>query len=437
MLISQTVFQKSNGEVRSSLTEMPIEKLLNVKQALTEEKPEPNESQTESTADVKTQDETATGAMPLKGDWFDHLYPKKQRKTSKVPVRRGDWDDEKGHDKGDVSKVFQTTITVLSFLAFGGYLLCMICMAIRNNQGLYQNTTTTTTTTGRRKRDTFLLDDSIFLDVTTEGLHRLAEGYAMYHLSKMNVVIGVCLLVLLPPCHEAIGSPAIPESLTESPKQLDEDSTPQADALFFNPLSNGGGFLEKAARTVAQLVSSSFAPPRRTAPKETPQNDLFGSLLKLMGLNSSKLNAIAVNAVIFIAQMLGTSLSVPHPDDRNREDIPPPGSPLGWIFDQSPLEARALVNAAEDHTLPDQLIGMIRHGTTEETDCIQLLICNMAPIVWSMQRYLYKPPDPVWPSMTPMQRMFLYLPTFRQIIHNSEGCDVKFPQCKVRYSKRR
>ncbi|CAB0004848.1 unnamed protein product, partial [Nesidiocoris tenuis] len=130
----------------------------------------------------------------------------------------------------------------------------MICMAIRNNQGLYQNTTTTTTTTGRRKRDTFLLDDSIFLDVTTEGLHRLAEGYAMYHLSN-----------------------------------------------FF--LADGGGFLEKAARTVAQLVSSSFAPPRRTAPKETPQNDLFGSLLKLMGLNSSKLNAIAVNAVIFIAQM--------------------------------------------------------------------------------------------------------------------------------------
>ncbi|KAF6212287.1 hypothetical protein GE061_012809 [Apolygus lucorum] len=223
-----------------------------------------------------------------------------------------------------------------------------------------------------------------------------------------------------------VGEPALPTPSVEGAP------TPKADALFFNPSSHsqGGGFLETAARAVANLVSSNFAPPTRRAP---PANDLVGVLMRLMGLDSSKLSAIAVNALIFMAQMLGSSLSVKSWDEKERDEIPPPGTPLGWIFDNSPVEARDLVHAAEDSTLPNQLIEIVRLGTTEATDCIELLICYSAPVVWSMQRYLYKPPDPTWASMTPLQRMFAYFPTFKEIIHNSEGCDIQFPACKDRY----
>jgi hypothetical protein len=61
------------------------------------------------------------------------------RKSSKKPTRRyEDHYDEKGKDT-KISKIFQLTITTLSFLAFGGYLLTLIIMAIRRNNGTNGN----------------------------------------------------------------------------------------------------------------------------------------------------------------------------------------------------------------------------------------------------------------------------------------------------------
>jgi hypothetical protein len=55
------------------------------------------------------------------------------RRTDKKPMRRyEDHYDEKGKDT-KISKIFQLAVTALSFLAFGGYLLTLIIMAIRRN----------------------------------------------------------------------------------------------------------------------------------------------------------------------------------------------------------------------------------------------------------------------------------------------------------------
>lgn len=54
------------------------------------------------------------------------------RKSDKKPTRRYEDYDEKGKDS-KISKIFQLAITTLSFLAFGGYLLTLIIMAIRRN----------------------------------------------------------------------------------------------------------------------------------------------------------------------------------------------------------------------------------------------------------------------------------------------------------------
>ena len=68
----------------------------------------------------------------------------------KTPLRRGGggggghgpWEPpSKGKSKkGSISSIFQMSITALSFLAFGGYLLCLIVNAIRNG-GLFGNGT--------------------------------------------------------------------------------------------------------------------------------------------------------------------------------------------------------------------------------------------------------------------------------------------------------
>ena len=52
------------------------------------------------------------------------------KRNSKKPMRRYEEWDDKGKDT-KISKIFQLAITALSFLAFGGYLLTLIIMAIR------------------------------------------------------------------------------------------------------------------------------------------------------------------------------------------------------------------------------------------------------------------------------------------------------------------
>ena len=52
------------------------------------------------------------------------------RRSNQKPIRRhGEWDNKEKDSK--ISKILQLSITTLSFLAFGGYLLTMVIMAIR------------------------------------------------------------------------------------------------------------------------------------------------------------------------------------------------------------------------------------------------------------------------------------------------------------------
>lgn len=53
------------------------------------------------------------------------------KRTNGKPMRRyEDHYEEKGKDT-KISKIFQLSVTALSFLAFGGYLLCLIITGIR------------------------------------------------------------------------------------------------------------------------------------------------------------------------------------------------------------------------------------------------------------------------------------------------------------------
>jgi hypothetical protein len=84
--------------------------------------------------------------------------------------------------KGSISSIFQTSITALSFLAFGGYLLCLIVQAIRsknngmgvmNGSALQANLSRFVfigrrpTSGGRRKRDATGREKSKTLEAST------------------------------------------------------------------------------------------------------------------------------------------------------------------------------------------------------------------------------------------------------------------------------
>lgn len=71
------------------------------------------------------------------GVWLSGKYKK--------PLSRGSHEmwQKKGTKKG-LSTIFQMTITALAFLAFAGYLLCLLVQAIKAKQ----NSTATGTTSG-------------------------------------------------------------------------------------------------------------------------------------------------------------------------------------------------------------------------------------------------------------------------------------------------
>lgn len=64
------------------------------------------------------------------------------------PIRRGDWEESmwKKGSNSKISNIFSMSVTTLAFLAFGGYLLCLIVHAIKQKQ-MYMPATTMTPAT--------------------------------------------------------------------------------------------------------------------------------------------------------------------------------------------------------------------------------------------------------------------------------------------------
>ncbi|XP_046666939.1 uncharacterized protein LOC124358680 [Homalodisca vitripennis] len=175
----------------SELSLLPLDRLLLVKRNL---KPSPSEI---PAADLN--DSTRPGALPLRGD------PAFLRPTE--PSRRGGgppiWVEEVvdtswkggggyshggggyshgGKGKGGLEAIFQGTVTTLAFLAFGGYLLCLVLHMLKEKKAALTMTLLTTTAPAvtRRRRDATPVSASK-PDEMYRALRHLAEGYAKYN----------------------------------------------------------------------------------------------------------------------------------------------------------------------------------------------------------------------------------------------------------------
>lgn len=83
---------------------------------------------------------------------------------------------------------------------------------------------------------------------------------------------------------------------------------------FREGLNMAGKFLGlNTAQGVAHLVSSSLLTTRPQWPREETdgglQHGLFSGFFRLLGLDSTKLGAIALNVIIFIAQLVSVTYS--------------------------------------------------------------------------------------------------------------------------------
>ncbi|CAK1543076.1 unnamed protein product [Leptosia nina] len=113
-----------------------------------------------------------------------------QAMAVKAPKRRSDHKDLY-KEESKISHIFTMSVTTLAFLAFGGYLLCLIVHAVKSKQNTAVVTPQPTffvnagikrpqtqfASYGRKKRDLgeLLPPDEVFL-----ALMRLCEGYAKW-----------------------------------------------------------------------------------------------------------------------------------------------------------------------------------------------------------------------------------------------------------------
>lgn len=97
------------------------------------------------------------------------------------------------------------------------------------------------------------------------------------------------------------------------------------------------------------------------------------------------------------------------------------------------LQAQPLLARAQDPDLPDQLISALQDSPAH-TECIQLLVCRSTPFLNGMQRSLAalledNASADAWSSLSPLQRMYHYIPSRRDLMESATHCRRRIPSC--------
>ncbi|XP_075977264.1 uncharacterized protein LOC142977319 [Anticarsia gemmatalis] len=169
------------------LNELPLDKLLRLKTSL---------------QDLVTPEyENVTATTP---SYLQRFGAQAMAIQAQPPVKRGDYEESLyKKEESKISNIFSMSVTTLAFLAFGGYLLCLIVQAVKAKQnysavmptptqpttffvsaGIKKRPQPQFTSYGRRRRDNRLRRSLQVFDVPPEQLFsallQVCEGYAKW-----------------------------------------------------------------------------------------------------------------------------------------------------------------------------------------------------------------------------------------------------------------
>lgn len=170
------------------LNELPIDKLVKLKSSLQDLVEADYGNLTITTTQPTYLQSFGAEAMAMKGP----------------PIKRGDYEEEihKHDGQTKISNIFSMSVTTLAFLAFGGYLLCLIVQAVKNKQmysmanpsvgpttvivsaGIKKRPQSQFSSYGRRRRDNRENRSLKQIDLPPEQLFsallQVCEGYAKW-----------------------------------------------------------------------------------------------------------------------------------------------------------------------------------------------------------------------------------------------------------------
>ncbi|XP_059484299.1 uncharacterized protein LOC132201820 [Neocloeon triangulifer] len=222
------------------------------------------------------------------------------------------------------------------------------------------------------------------------------------------------------------------------------------------------------ADRVASLVSNSLGnksgqnknqkTQQKTQEQQSSGPGLFGGFMRLLGLDSSRLGAIAVNAFIYISEMIAASLTNRQAsrtgmwkgwarDAKDAEE--PEGTPFSWLLDNVSPKISEALKLAQDPVLPELLISLLKGRSKRSLDaltnegpthCLQRLMCQVAPVLHGMQKTVSRAIDLTKTQnhatapeedKSPMTTLWRFMPTREDLVKQSDVCEAEYPQCKL------
>ncbi|XP_045484549.1 uncharacterized protein LOC110991374 [Pieris rapae] len=167
--------------------------------------------------------------------------------------------------------------------------------------------------------------------------------------------------------------------------------------------------------------------------REKYQNDIneapqlmspWRHLIKLFGLQTNQISAVAVNALIFIAQMITTFLSGPKQPSRQRSN-----DFSSYILEKNSKHLQNLIAAAKNESLPDSLEDLINEPQ-EDISCIKLLFCKITPFVSKMQQSVFGEKLPKT-ELRGSAVFYRHLPPQDKIEEKSDICERRYKECDL------
>ncbi|XP_076171605.1 uncharacterized protein LOC143148809 [Ptiloglossa arizonensis] len=191
----------------------------------------------------------------------------------------------------------------------------------------------------------------------------------------------------------------------------------------------------ETAKDIADLVAMSLG--RKKTDKQRGENDtkekgsflpsdLVSAFFRLVGLDSQKATAIAVNSVIFLAQMISSLFGLTPKEniarDSDDEDDAIFWNPAKLITDSKNERIQRLIEQAHDENLPDQLIERVNDV---DSACVRLLVCKTSPVIKAAQNFLK--------NKTPVESrgMTSWLPSRDEFEENSDHCENTHVDCSL------
>ncbi|EDW93050.1 uncharacterized protein LOC6532594 [Drosophila yakuba] len=190
---------------------------------------------------------------------------------------------------------------------------------------------------------------------------------------------------------------------------------------------------------------------RKTPPITFDSGQIFANMMRMVGFDTRKIGALALNALIMVAQAIGSTLlqvtrgggtssidateSLYESSDQRPRSLSI-GSPIDWFMQRTDRYSKRLIKDIMDRNLPEYILEMIEAKEKPEegqtVGCLKLLMCKGQPIIWGMQDSLKKrlAGEPEEPedndSFFNKKVLFKHLPSLEDFRNHSASCEVKY-----------